>query len=50
MRKNIKVLFMSGYTEKEVIEGGLLDKDHIFLQKPFRPLDLVRKVRKTLDE
>jgi len=44
-----KVLFMSGYTANVIHHHGLMDQDVIFLPKPFRPADLARKVRETLD-
>ena len=46
----IKVMFMSGYTDDAVLRHGVTDAVDAFLQKPFRPLDLVRKVRDVFDE
>ena len=48
-RPDLLVLFMSGYTEDEVVHDGLLGAGTLFLQKPFSPEDLVRKVRAVLD-
>ncbi|MDI7259692.1 MAG: hypothetical protein QME90_07200 [Thermodesulfobacteriota bacterium] len=45
----IKVLFTSGYTDNVVLQGGLLDPHTDFLEKPFSPFDLARKVREVLD-
>jgi len=48
LRPEIKVLFMSGYTD-EAIHHGMLDADPTFIQKPFAPEALARKVRDVLD-
>ena len=49
LQPEMKVLFMSGYTESAIVHHGLLDQRVPFLQKPFRPVTLVRKVREVLD-
>ena len=49
LRPHIKVLFMSGYTDDEVLQHGILDCDIGFLQKPFTDDTLARKVREVLD-
>ncbi len=49
LRPKIKVIFMSGYTDDEVIRYGLLGSATNFLQKPFSPETLARKVREVLD-
>jgi two-component system cell cycle sensor histidine kinase/response regulator CckA len=48
-KPDLKVLFMSGYTDDDMIRHGMIDEDIEFLQKPFSPLELARKVRKVLD-
>ena len=48
MWPGIRLLFMSGYTNNIVIQHGVLDEDTEFIQKPFSPADLARKVRAVL--
>ncbi|MDH3675232.1 MAG: PAS domain S-box protein, partial [Anaerolineae bacterium] len=45
----LKTLFMSGYTDNTVASHGRLDSNAPFIQKPFSPGALVRKVREVLD-
>jgi len=47
-RPDIKVLFMSGYTDQAIIQHGILDSGVAFLQKPITPDSLARKVREAL--
>ena len=46
---NIKVLYMSGYTDRGVVHHGVLDPDASFLQKPVAMEVVVRRVREVLD-
>lgn len=46
---NIKVLFMSGYTDDAIVRHGLLDASLEFLQKPFDAAGVASKVRQVLD-
>jgi two-component system, cell cycle sensor histidine kinase and response regulator CckA len=48
-RPGIRVLFMSGYTDDEVMRRGVIDGQTAFLQKPFTPDLLAQKVRGVLD-
>jgi len=48
-RPEVRVLFMSGYTDDDIVRRGLLRPGAPFLQKPFVPADLSRKVRDVLD-
>ena len=49
IRPNVKVLYMSGYTEDVVGHDGTLDAGVRLLQKPFNLRDLKSKVREVLD-
>jgi CheY-like chemotaxis protein len=45
---NLRVLFLSGYTDRALVHHGLLDPARNFLQKPFTLDDLTSKVRAML--
>jgi two-component system cell cycle sensor histidine kinase/response regulator CckA len=45
----LKVLFMSGYTEDVIRHHGVSRENVAYLQKPFAPSELVRKVRQLLE-
>jgi PAS domain S-box-containing protein len=49
IRPNVKVLYMSGYTENVIGHNGTLDAGIRLLQKPFNLRDLKNKVREALD-
>ena len=49
LRPNIPVLFISAYTGDEVIRRGLMEAGAPFLQKPFTPEALARKLRELVD-
>ncbi len=50
LHPDVKVLYVSGYTEEATIHHGVLTEGIAFLQKPFTPDGLVRKVRQLLDQ
>ena len=46
---SIKVLYVSGYTDDALMPSGFFEASGAFLQKPFTPVALARKVRGVLD-
>jgi len=49
VRPDVKVLYMSGYTDEQVLHQEVLNQGRAFLPKPFKPETLSRKVREVLD-
>ena len=49
-RPAMRVLYMSGYTDDDVVRRGILTTRTALLQKPFTPDQLARHVRQALDD
>jgi two-component system cell cycle sensor histidine kinase/response regulator CckA len=49
LRPDMRVLFMSGYTDTTVVQHGILESGNAYLQKPLVPEALARRVREVLD-
>ncbi len=49
LRPELKVMFMSGYTDDEVLRRGVVRSDVVLVEKPFDPAELLRVVRQVLD-
>ena len=50
LRPSIRVLYMSGYMDEAIVKTGVLDEGQPFLQKPFTPMQLAKRIRGVLDE
>jgi two-component system, cell cycle sensor histidine kinase and response regulator CckA len=49
-RPEMRVLYMSGYTDEAIVHQGVLDAGTAFLQKPFSVTGLAQKVREVLTD
>ncbi|MCB0190740.1 MAG: PAS domain S-box protein [Anaerolineae bacterium] len=50
LQPDIKVLYTSGYTDSEIVDHGVIDRDREFLEKPYTPKSLRHKVQEILEE
>jgi CheY-like chemotaxis protein len=48
-RPGLRVIYMSGYTEDTITRHGILEPGLVYVQKPFSPEALARRVREVLD-
>jgi two-component system, cell cycle sensor histidine kinase and response regulator CckA len=49
VRPATRILYMSGYTDDSIIRHGVLEETAAFMEKPYSPETLARKVREILD-
>jgi PAS domain S-box-containing protein len=49
-RPDVRVIFMSGYADDEIVRRGLLDPEQPFIQKPFTPAVLVQRVAELTEQ
>jgi nitrogen-specific signal transduction histidine kinase/CheY-like chemotaxis protein len=48
-RSDIRVLYTSGYTDDAIVHHDVIESGVAFIQKPFLPANLLRKIRNVLD-
>lgn len=48
--RKIRVMYMSGYTDDAIVRHGVLEAGAHFIEKPFVPAELLRRVREVLNE
>jgi signal transduction histidine kinase len=50
LRSDMKILYVTGYSDNDIGDHGTLDPRHELLQKPFTPQTLARKIREVIRE
>ncbi|HVG39223.1 MAG TPA: response regulator, partial [Pyrinomonadaceae bacterium] len=50
LRPDLKILFTSGYTDDAIFHRAALEPGRAFIEKPFAPDALARKIRRVLDQ
>lgn len=50
LRPEMKIAYMSGYSESAIVRNGLLDADTAFIEKPMTPAVLCEKIREFLSD
>ena len=50
LRPAVRVLYVSGHTDDAIVRTGVLEEGKPFLQKPFTPVQLARKIREVLED
>ena len=50
LQPQMKTLFVSGYSENDISDQGVIDRNLQVLQKPFKPQTLVQRIREILDQ
>jgi CheY-like chemotaxis protein len=48
IRPDLKVLYMSGYTDNAIVHQGVLDPNTPFIQKPFHIKELAAKIKQIM--
>ena len=48
--RDLKVLYMSGYSDEDIAQHGVFEAGTAFIKKPFTPSVLTKKLREVLDQ